>query len=136
VSLQAQLTAQLVTGPSSVSDSQFPSGVATISFGLNPSQWQYTVATGAVVNVNSPSSPVTIDAIGTGGQVTQGVFFYARCASPMVMVLTEANPSGGTVIATIELNGPFLCQFPSNGYLQGVTIQGSGQFEYWCAGPQ
>jgi hypothetical protein len=134
VGLQAQLTAQLVTGPASISDQQFPSGVQTISFGLNPPAKSYAVSTGAVVNVASPSSPVTIDSIGSGGQVTQGLTFYARVTGSFVMVLTQANPLGGTVTATIELGGAFLCEFPVNGYLQGVTVQGSGQFEYWCSG--
>jgi hypothetical protein len=134
--LQAQLNAVLTSGPSSVSDQQFPSGVQTITFGLNPPAKQYAVATGAVVNLNSPSSPVALDSIGTGGQVTQAVTFYARVTSPMVMVLTQTNPQGGSVTATIELGGAFLCEFPLNGPLTGVTVQGSGPFEYWAAGLQ
>ena len=134
--LQAQLSATLTTGPSSLTDQQFPSGVTSISFGLNPPTKPYTVSTGAVVTIQSPSSPVSVDSIGTGGQVTQATTFYARTSAQMLVTLVCADPGGGadhtSVIPINGLMGPI--EFPSNGYLKSLSVQGSGTFEYWAAG--
>lgn len=133
--LQAQLTAQLTTGPSAVSDNTFPSGVNTITFGLNPPQKQYNVDTSGVIQVNSPSSFAAVAAIGAGGQVTQGLTFFARVLTTMILQMTFANPSGGSdIVITEPIDGVKLCEYPTNGYLKALAVQGSGQLEYWAAG--
>lgn len=134
--LQAQLTAQLTTGPSAVSDNTFPSGVNTISFGLNPPQKQYNVDASGVVQVNSPSPAyAAVPAIGAGGQVTQALTFFARTLTLMVLQMTFANPSGGSdIVITEPVDGVKLCEYPTNGYLKALAVQGSGQLEYWAAG--
>src|SRR4051794_15417528 len=100
--LQAQLTAQLTTGPSSVGDNAFPSGVMNIAFGLNPPTKQYGVATGSVVMVSSPSSFQPIDAIGVGGQVLKAQTLYVRSPSAMILQLTFADPGGGADLVVTE----------------------------------
>jgi hypothetical protein len=136
MTLQAQLAATITSGPASVTDQQFPSGVNTISFGFNPPQKQYAVATGAVVTVNSPSAPVAIEAIGSGGQVTQGLTLYMRALTPLTLVATITNPAGGTFTSTIPLGGACILELPSNAPLIGLTVQGAGTLEYWCSGTQ
>lgn len=134
--LQAQLSATLVAGPASSSDQQFPAGVTTISWGLNPSQKGYQVAAGSVIQVNSPSAPMTIDAIGSGGTVTQATTYFFRTNTPMTLVGTFTNPLGGTFTATIPVNGFVSGETPVNAPLVGLTVQGAGAFEFWAAGLQ
>ena len=138
MSLQAQLSATLTTGPGSSSDNPFPSGVTSINFGLMPAAKGYTVATGAVVAVASPSSFASVDAIGACGQVTQALTLLLRSPTAQVQVqLTCANPAGGSpIVAVVPLNGTMLLEFPANGYLQALAIMGSATIEYWAAGNQ
>jgi hypothetical protein len=140
MTLAAQLTATLVTGPQQVTDNPFPSGVATIAFGLNPPQKQYNVTTGdQVINVNSPNSYQTVDCIGTGGAVTQATTLFIRVmqGSGMMVQKTYNNLSGtGTTTITEPLGGTMLVEYPTNGALIGLGIQGAGQVELWAAGNQ
>lgn len=135
--LQVVLTAQLVAGPAQVSDSYFPSATKTIPFTLNQVPKQYSVDTGSVVNLNSPSPTFTsIDSIGTGGQVTQVQTLWCRVQSPMILQMTLNNPSGGTYTSYVPIYGTALLEFPANGQLTALSVSGSGQFEYWASGIQ
>lgn len=134
--LQVVLTAQLVAGPSQVSDSFFPSATKTIPFFLNQVPKQYSVAAGDVLMINTPSpSFQAIQAIGAGAQVSQVLTFYCRTQTPMLLQMTFANPNGGSdIVITEPLNGVKLGEYPSNGYLKALAVQGAGTFEYWAAG--
>lgn len=138
MSLQAQLSATLTTGPGSSSDNPFPSGVTSISFGLMPAAKNYSVATGAVVSVTNTSGFTAIDAVGTGGQVTQALTLLLRSPSSQIKVqLTCADPAGGAdIVAIVPVLGTMLLEFPTNGYLKALATQGAAQIEYWAAGNQ
>jgi len=104
---------------------------------LNPSPKQYAVDNSSVLQLNSPGSFVTIPGIGSTGNVTQAVTFYARTTIPMLLQLTFANPGGGSdIVSQIPINGVMLAEYPANGYLKLVQVQGAGQFEWWASGLQ
>jgi hypothetical protein len=139
MSLAAQLTAALVTGPQQVTDNPFPSGACTINFGLNPPQKQYVVTTGdQVVTVAAPTPNVyqAIDCIGTGGAVTQALTLFLRTQVPMMVQMTFNNPNGGTTVITEPINGVKLQEYPANGTLIALGVQGAGSIEVWAAGNQ
>lgn len=134
--LQVQVTLQLQAGPAAVADSSFPSGVLQINAGLNPTLKPYGVSTGAVVTIaQAPPGFQTIDSIGVGGQVTQVTTFYCRTQALMELQLTFADPNGGPdIVSKMPLNGVYLAEFPTNGYLKALGVQGAGPFEYWASG--
>jgi hypothetical protein len=138
MALQAQLSAVLTTGPGSSSDNPFPSGVTSISFGLQPAAKGYSVATGAVVGMTNTSGFAAIDAIGAGGQVTQALTLLLRSPTTQVKVqMTCLDPEGGAdIVSTVPLFGTLLFEFPQNGYLKALAIKGAAQIEYWAAGNQ
>jgi hypothetical protein len=137
VGLTVQLIANLVAGPDGCSEQQFPSSLTTIDFGLLLPQKPYAVTTGSqVVNVASPNTPVALPGIGSAGPVTQAHTFYARTLGSLVLVLTFNNPAGGTFTATIPLQGVYLVEPPVTSWLQGVTVQGTGQLEFCAWGQQ
>jgi hypothetical protein len=137
VGLSVQLVANLVAGPDGCSEQVFPSSLTTIDFGLQLPLKPYAVTTGTqVAQIASPSAPVALAGIGTGGAVTQAHTFYARSLSQMTLVLTYNNPAGGTFVATVPLFGVHLIEPGASAYLQSVTVQGSGQLEYCAWGQQ
>ena len=135
MALQAHLNAQFVASPSTISDSQFPSGVTSITFGLNPPVKQFSLDTGVMrVTVNSPASYITLEGVGTNG-VTQATTFFIRTQVQMLVRMTFANPAGGADIVSISpINGVKLAEFPANGYLKLLEVQGQGQVEYYASG--
>jgi hypothetical protein len=137
--LQIQLSAQLTAGPSTTTDNLFPSGVDNVSFNLSPPNKAYSVAAGGVVNIASPSPAFqNIPSVGTGGTVTQVHTIYARTGTVgMLLQLTFQNPNGGgNIVITKPIQGVWLEEFPSNGLLLGIAVQGSGQFEFGAWGNQ
>lgn len=138
MSTQVVLNAQLIAGPAQVSDTYFPSATKTIPFTLVQVPKQYNVETGAVLTINS-AYPIyfPIDAIGSGGQVTQALTLYCRTNTTLLLTLTMINPqTAGTITSVLPLYGALLLEFPNNGYLTGLSVSGSGQFEYWASGIQ
>lgn len=139
MSLQATLTAQLVTGPSqsSCTDNPFPGVANTIPFGLNPANKSYNVEAGGVISVASPSSFGPIASVGTGGQVTQGLTLYLRTTTEVQVQLTLATPGGGAdTVSIVPLQGVMLLEFPSDGYLKLLAVKGQASIEYWVSGAQ
>lgn len=136
MSLQAVLTAQLVTGPATSGDAGFPTGVANFTFGLNPPQKSYEVDAGKVAKFNSPSAFVVLSGIGATEAVTQARLLYLRVIVPVEIRLTFQDPGGGADIVSVEpLEGVKLAEYPANGYLKLLEIKGSGSVEYYAAGP-
>jgi hypothetical protein len=126
----------LIGSPAGASDSSFPSGVTNITFGFSPAAKPYNVETGGKPNLNN-STMTPIAGIGAGGEVTQVTTLYMRTASPMKVQLTLVDPDGGSdLVSTVPINGVHLMEFPSNGYLKGLSVKGSGQFEFWASGNQ
>lgn len=135
--LQAQLSAQLTAGPASSADNPFPSGVTAFAFGLNPATKQYSVETGGVLLVNSPTIFFPIASVGAAGTVVQVMTLYVRVQSPMMLGLTFADPAGGADIDVVEpLAGIKLAEYPANAYLKALAVKGSGQFEFYALGLQ
>lgn len=138
MALQASLVANFLAGPSAVSDNQFPSGVTTIPFGLNPPLKQFGVDTGVMrPTVNSPASFFTLGGVGPTSDVTAATTLIIRTATPMLIRSTYQNPAGGADIVSVEpINGTKLCEYPPNGVLKLLEIQGAGQIEYYASGLQ
>jgi hypothetical protein len=139
MSLAVQLTAALVSGPQQVSDNPFPSGVLTINFGLNPVQKSYQVTTGdQVVQINSPTPNVyqSVDCIGSGGAVTQAHTLFLRTTVQMMLQMTFNNPNGGTTTITEPINGVKVMEYPLNGTLIALGVQGGGSIEVAAFGNQ
>jgi hypothetical protein len=136
--LQANLTALFQSGPGVVTDSQFPSGVTTIPFGLNPPQKQFNVDTGVMRSmVNSPSSYSALGGIGPASDVSQATTLIVRTQVQMLIRMTFANPAGGSDIVSVEpISGTKMCEYPANGYLKLLEVQGQGQLEYYACGLQ
>lgn len=138
MSLQASLVATFQAGPSVATDSQFPSGVTTIPFGLNPPTKPFGSDTGAMRStVNSPTSFVVLGGVGPTSDVQAATTLIVRTATPMLIRSTFQNPAGGADIVSIEpINGTKLCEYPPNGVLKLLEVQGSGQIEYYASGLQ
>lgn len=138
MALQATLTATLIASPSVVTDSNFPSAVTNIAFNLNPPTKPFSVDTGAMrTTVNSPSAFVALGGIGSTSDVTQATTLYFRCAVQMLIRMTFQNPGGGSDIVSVEpINGVKLCEYPANGVLKLLEVQGQGQIEYYASGLQ
>lgn len=135
--LQVQVSGSLVAGPASISDAQFPAGSLNIPLALSCTPKAYAVATGNVVNVQSPSSFEAIPGIGAGGIVTLGSTLYVKTSQQVLMQLTNANPAGGAaLVSVIPVVGLQVMEFPSNGSLTGLAFEGSGTIEYWVGGSQ
>jgi hypothetical protein len=134
------LEATLTETPPSSGDSPFPSATTTIPFGLStaPQDKQVQASTGRTLRtLNSPSSFVTLDGVGTGLDVTQASTFYLRVKSGGFQVrLTYANPLGGSIVAITPLAGVMLVE-PDSGsgfYITKVELQGSGTYELYASG--
>lgn len=137
MALQAQLTAQLVSGPAQISDTQFPGAVVNASFGLQPPNKSYNVAVGgSPVIASPPPTFVAISGIGSSGEVTQATTLYLRTGTNQFLVqLTCSDPlGGGDRVSVIPVVGTMLLEFPSNGYLKGLSVSGSGSLEFWASG--
>lgn len=131
------LSGSLTAGPSAAVDNQFPSGVTSVPFGLNPGNKPYNVDTGRnVANVLSPSAYAALGGIGTLGPVTQAVTLYLRTTTPLTIRLTTAVPSSADLLSVLPLNGILILEFPSDHYLKLVEVQGSGTVEYYVSGNQ
>jgi hypothetical protein len=139
--LQVSLSGQLVGGPAASGGTNFPSGVKTITFNLLGDPLGYQVETGDVISVNSAGAFVTIPGVGTvggfAGPVTQGLVLYISTAAPIKIRKTMADIAGGSDIVSIdEISGPLVQQFPSNGYLKLLEVQGVATVEFHVWGNQ
>jgi hypothetical protein len=135
VALAASLAAQLIAGPTGASDSNFPSAVDNMPFGLNPNPKQFTVDTGPQrPNINSPSPTfVALSGIGAGQSVTQAQTLYFRSLIPMQIRLTF---QGDATPKVLYVQGAVLLEFDISHPLVLLEASGSGQVEYWAAGLQ
>jgi hypothetical protein len=135
VSLQVQLTAELVAGPAQISNSFFPSGTTTIPFGLQPNPKGYSVDTGPQRPlINSPNAFQTLSGIGSGQSVTQASTFYLRTGGlPFQVRLTYL---GDATPKVMYVSGVLLLEPPQQSPLTLVEVQGGGQIEYWASGLQ
>ena len=130
-----QLTATLMAGPQGSSDCSFPSGVSTVSFGLLPSTKSAGVSTGLHnKSVNSASSFVALDGIGSAETVTQGNTLYLRTTTAMQIRLTMQPASGPDVVSIVYVQGAMLLELPSTNYLKLLEAQGVGTVEYLVSG--
>jgi hypothetical protein len=138
VGLQVTLSASLVASPSAQTDNLFPSAAVNVNFNLNPPAKPYTVEAGGVINIVSPSPAfANVGGVGAAGQVTQAHTLYARSSAGMILQITTQNPNGGgNIVVTIPIMGVFLAEFPSNGLLVALAVQGTGTFEYQAFGNQ
>lgn len=130
----ASLSAQLVAGPQSGTDTNFPGAVTNIPFNFNPPVKSYNVDTGAkYANINSPAAFVALVDLGPTGAVTQGLTLYVRTVVPMQLRITYQGDVtkyvryiAGAVIEEVDPTHPIVL----------LEVQGSGQIEWWAAGNQ
>jgi hypothetical protein len=139
MALQAQLVAVFTAGPSLVTDSGFPSGVTNWPFGLNPPLKQYSVDTGVMHPQVNSAAPAwfPFGGIGPNSDVTQATTLLVRTQVPMVLRLTTADINGGPDnVSVVPINGLLILEFPANGYLKLLEVQGQGQVEIYASGLQ
>jgi len=130
--------AQVVGGPQASGGGSFPTGVKTIQLPFNPDPLGYSVETGDVLQLQSPSAFVTVPGVGAApGPVTQGLALLLSVNVPIKVRMTMADPGGGSdIVSIVPLNGPMLIQFPPNGYLKLLELEGSATVEYHVWGIQ
>src|ERR1700741_2715507 len=111
------LNGTLIGGPPSIGDCSFPSGTTKITFGLCPSQKRALALSGPQVRtINSPSSYIPLDGVGTGETVTQAETLYLRTTVPILVRITTFS-SGGDVVSVIPVQGVLLMEFDPSRYL-------------------
>ncbi len=132
---QAQLSGTLTVSPASTGESQFPSGVTSIAFNLNPAQKSFNVGTGGQpINVNSPNAFIAIPGIGAApGPVTQASLLYFRSNVPMRIRLTY---SGDATPYVSYVNGLLIVEVDPTFPVTKVEVQGAGTLEYFVVGNQ
>lgn len=132
--------ATLISGPSDVCEGSFPSGNTSIPVSLSGGSCgkAINVETGAMLaNVQSPSSFQALPGIGSAGPVTQAVTLYINSPTQVLVQLTMANPAGGSdIVSVVPLQGIALWEFPSNGYVKSVGVQGASTVQYYASGLQ
>lgn len=135
MSLVVTLSGELVAGPSSASDNQFPSGTDTCPFNLNPSPKSYAVRTGVQqVQVASPTSFVALGGIGSNSSVTKASLLYLRVQTGMDVRITRDNPAGGSFVTTEHPGGLLIYECDPAQPITLVEVQGSGGVEFAAFG--
>lgn len=121
----------IVASPGQVSDCAFPGAITQIVFGGG----QNIPANTSVLHaksVNSPTVYVTLDGLGAGETVSQGVFLYLKTNAQMTLRLTtQGTPD---LVAEVPIFGTVIWQFPSTNYLKLLEVKGVGTLEYLIAG--
>jgi hypothetical protein len=121
----------IIASPGAASDCAFPAAITQIAFGSGGN----LLATASSLNakqITSPAAYVTLDGIGTGETVTQGIFLYARTNQPMTLRMTTQGAPD--LVAEVPIYGTTLLQFPQANYLKLLEVKGSGTIEYLVAG--
>lgn len=131
VSLSGTLTA----APQQASESLFPTGVLSAAFNLTPASKPYTAAVSGNRLVNSPSSFVELDGVGTSETLTQGQTLYLRTSVRMLIrVTTHDGILNSDVVSTLCVKGLYIQEFGDSDYLKLLEAEGSGTIEWWVGG--
>lgn len=131
---------QAQPGSQGQDQASFPSGALSVPFELVQNPKLANVDTGVMrPNVQSPNAPATMQGVGASpAPVTAGHTLYLRTATQFMVQFITQNPAGGGNITgtALPLMGLCVWEFPPNGQLVGLTLQGAGQVEYYVAGNQ
>lgn len=124
----------IVAGPTGADSCAFPTGIHNIAFSTHPLQKVAAVSVKNFKNVNSPSSYVEMEGVGTGQSVTQGTFLFVQCTAPMKIRITTQPDSGGDVVSEIPVQGALVIEFAAANYLKLLESKGVGGVEYFVSG--
>lgn len=82
--------------------------------------------------MNSPSTYVALDGVGTNNTVPKGDTLYMRTQVPFKVRLTFADAS---VITNLPLQGLFILELDPANMLTLLEAEGAGQIEWFVSGP-
>lgn len=137
---QLTLDGTLTVGPASTAASgSTPASTDTIPLSTlqSPKTWNVGAGPNARNLVSALGTYSTLTGVGATDAVTQGKFLYMRASAPVQVRLTMANLAGGAdVVSVVQFQGPFVAEFPDNGYLKLLEGSGTATVEWLCVGTQ
>ncbi len=97
---------------------------------------QFGSASGTIQRViNSSNAFVALGAIGSAEDVAKAGFFYFNAAGQFDIEITADDGAGGSTTQIVSTAGLFLITPSQAKLITGVRVKGSGQIEYFAAGP-
>ena len=113
----------------------FPSATFAATLGLLNGDKLFNAATGVLQRtVNSAAAFVPLSAIGASADVESADFLYIRSDSSFSVRITQGDGAGGTTIQTVQVQGLFILEAPTNKLITLVEVQGTGTIEYLASG--
>jgi hypothetical protein len=91
---------------------------------------------GSRFNQSALGTFIPITGLGTNDNVTTCDFLYIKTDAPAQLQLTMQNLQGGSsVVSVVNIVGEQKYEFPPSGYLTGLAIAGSCNYEAFISGP-
>jgi hypothetical protein len=131
-----QVTGTVFVGPQSSGSGVFPAGSVNTPFETTPNPKISQVSSQNELRVQSPSAFQQLSGLGAGWTVTKADTLYLRSDAPVILRLTQANPSGPPTVQTVAIQGLFISEFPQVNALILIEVQGSAGIEYVISGQQ
>lgn len=134
---QVVIQGTLAAGPPA-SSSGFPSSTAAFVLATTPNPKSYNESSGVLTHtLNSPNAFIPLAGCGASGPVTKADTFSFRSDTQVTLQITQVNPAGGpNLVATLNLQGLCVLEFPANSLCVGVSAQGTANLEYFFSGQQ
>lgn len=131
---QLSLSGALVGGPPTAGDG-FPASLFNTPISTLSSPKSFQVASGVISRLlNSPSSYVTLQGVGSADTVTHGDFLYFKCDGQILLRLTFDDGVGGSTTAVLPLMGLHVAEYQTAKFLKLLEAQGSARVEYFISG--
>lgn len=133
---QLSLEGALLAGPPGCGGT-FPTTSTSTPIGFYTEPKGFTSCSGALSRtLNSPSSFVTLPALGASGDVVQADTLYLKSDGPVVLRMVQDDGSGVTTVTyDLPVSGLVILEFPAAQPLLGISVKGTARIEYLLSGP-